>query len=264
MNSLRGLTILVTRPDPSGTELCELIDAHGGHAIHFPTIAFSPPSDSEAFKKSVAALGQMDWLVFISPQAVYSSIVAIRHAWPDFPPAIRFAAVGEGTANALKAAGYLVSAFPGTEWNSEGLLKLPEFQSLAGKKIAIVRGQGGREFLANALIDRGAKVEHVVAYQRTQPESDVKPFLDLLKQKRIDVIICTSFEGVQNLKRMIGEKSFPYLRDVPVIVVSERIKMLARDLDFQTIWVAHNASHPALLAALAQKRDEICQIKQKK
>jgi uroporphyrinogen-III synthase len=254
-----SVCILVTRPDPGGAELCERIQAQGDIALHFPTIVFAPPQDVSAFEQSIKQLGQQDWLLFVSPQAVRASVPAIRRAWPQFPESVRFAAVGAGTAKALEQAGYRVNCLPDSEWSSEGLLDSPEFQAIDDQRVAVVRGEGGREILEKILTDRGAVVISVIAYERTKPVVDTSPYLALLRDGKVDVIVCTSFEGVSNLKQLLGDAGWPALKQVPLIVVSERIKALAQDAGFRTIWVASNASHEAILAVVAQRRNELCQ-----
>lgn len=256
--------VLVTRPSPAGEELCNLIRQCGGVATHFPTIEFAPPQDLSAYQRAIASLGTQDWLIFISPQAVYSSIPAIRSAWPHFPPKVRLAAIGSGTAKALKEAGYRVATQPTAEWSSESLLDLPEFQEVDGKNITLVRGEGGRDLLAKTFSSRGAKVSHVIAYQRIIPKAAPKLYCDLLKTRKIDAIVCTSFEGVRNFKTLLGTTNWPYIKGIPLIVVSERIKSLAHDLEFQPIWVAHNASNEVILELLLQRENELCQMKQMK
>ena len=49
-----------------------------------PTLAFGPPPDSAQFQRAIAAMGEQDWLIFISPQAVYSSQAAIKNAGHNF------------------------------------------------------------------------------------------------------------------------------------------------------------------------------------
>lgn len=257
---LNGLSVMVTRPAPAGTALCEFITTQGGQAIHFPTIAFEA-SNQPCFDEAITQLGEQAWLIFISPQAVTASVPAIRRAWPHLPPQVQFAAVGAGTARALHDAGYQVSVFPQSEWNSESLLALPIFQAIKGQKIAVIRGEGGRELIDQTLASRGALVTPVIAYKRVLPKTDMASTLLLFKQHKVDAVICSSFAGVQHFKILMGEAGWAFIRDMPLIVVSERIKRLAEDLGFQTIWVAQNASHAAIVEILAQKRNVLCQTK---
>jgi uroporphyrinogen-III synthase len=262
-NCLENLTVMVTRPNPAGEILCAYIDSHGGHAINFPTMEFSSVSDQSLFQASINTLSKQDWLIFISPQSVYSSVVALRTTWPQLPEQVKFAAVGAGTANALREAGY-VAIFPTNEWSSEGLLDMPEFQHVAHKNIAIIRGEGGRELIGKTLSERGANVSHVIAYQRILPrisQAELDKHINLFASHLVDAVICTSYEGVRNLKILFGSSGWPYLQHVPLIVMSERIITLARELGFQRLWAVRNASLEAILEILAQKKDELCRMK---
>jgi uroporphyrinogen-III synthase len=252
MNDLNGLQVLVTRPEPQASALCQQIAERGGQGMAFPTIAFAGPPQPKAFEEAIKLTGEQDWLIFISPQAVLASVPAIRRAWPTFPPEVQFAAVGRGTARSLQEAGY--HALYPDDWRSEGLLAMPVFQAIENKKIAIVRGHGGRELIDDTLRARGADILTVIAYQRILPQVNVRKTIDEVQQQKINVIICTSYESVHNLKMMLGDHGWSYIKDILLIVVSERIKRLADDLGFQTIWVARNASAEALLDRLADVR----------
>ncbi|OGT43424.1 MAG: hypothetical protein A3F42_03195 [Gammaproteobacteria bacterium RIFCSPHIGHO2_12_FULL_37_34] len=263
IKKLHDLNILVTRPYPSGAKLCELIKSQGGCAIHLPTLAFAPPKNSSKFIASIRKLSQQNWLIFISPQAVYASLPVLRQEWRALLPSIKLACIGIGTMKALHQAGYLHVLYPKKKWNSEGLLALPEFQSLNKQKIAIIRGEKGRDQLEQTLKKRGARVLPIIAYRRIIPEIEIHPYQMLLKQQTIDSIIATSNNGIVNLTKMMGKALHTRLLDIPLVVISERIKELAHHLGFQTIWVAHNASHEAILELLAKKRNELCQMKMK-
>lgn len=244
--------VLVTRPDPAGSELCEKLEEAGDAAIHLPTIEIISVNNASTIN-TIKQLGEQDWIIFISPQAVYSSVPTIRAHWPNFPPNVQFAAIGEGTAVALKHAGYNIHAYPKTSWNSEGLLELPVFHAVTGKKITIVKGEGGRTHLAEVLSQRGAQVLPLVAYRRAFPQVNMQPYLEQVKEKKIDVIVGASFEAIRNLKELFGIDGWPFIRSIPLIVVSERIKILAQHLGFQTIWVAKNASHTAILMCVKKR-----------
>jgi uroporphyrinogen-III synthase len=248
-----NLHILVTRPKPYGVEQCRQLKNHGYEVSYLPTIAFAGPPDQSAFLKAIRNLGEQKWLIFVSRESVHATHAEMKRQWPVLPAAIQFVAVGEGTAKALHEVGYHVALHP-QEWNSEGLLNMREFQEVHSQKIAIIRGMGGREYIDQILRARGASILPVIAYQRELPKIDVTPFYEQFKHGEIDIIICTSFEGVRNLKILLGEMTWPYMKDISLVVVSERIKILARDLGYKRIWVARNASHAAILEVITQSR----------
>jgi len=250
MADLTGKTILVTRPAPRGQFLCELIEAHHGRALFFPTIVFAPPPNQLAFQTAISHLHEHDWLIFISPQAVLASVDAIHHAYPNGLTQVKIAAIGAGTTQTLQTAGFTVSLQPDEKWHSEGLLQLPTMQSVAGQSIAIMRGVGGREKVDQVLAERGAIVTSLFAYERVLPEINQASIAEVLNAENLHAAICTSFQGVLNLKTLMGEKHWSFLQKIPLLVMSERIKSLAEDLGFQTIWVTPQASDAAILETL--------------
>ncbi len=242
---LSGLQILVTRPKPYGDQLCDEITAQQGHAIYFPTIEIVPIKINE---EEIKLLAQVDWLIFISPQAVLCGIPAILEYWPDFPGNAKLAAMGEGTAKALSLEGFVDVIYPpADESTSEGFLKLPGFNALSGKQIALIKGIGGRELLAETLRARGANVQSIDVYRRELPVYDK---IDLLRQQKIDIMVCTSGESLHNLITLLGDGLF----QVPLVLVSQRLVELAKELGFKKVFLAKNASHAAII-------DTLCFIK---
>lgn len=233
---LAGLSVLVTRPKPNGELLCQLIEEQGGKTFYLPTIEIIS-------QKIPLSLHSYDWTIFTSPQAVYHSMGNILS-----PPA-RIAAIGQGTRDLLQTSGFKVDVYPKKNWNSEGLLALEEFQYLSKKKIAIVKGERGRELLFEKLTERGAKVTFFNVYKRILPSIDCVNYIDLLHQKAIDVVICTSNEGLENLKTLL-HPAWDNLKNLTIVVISERMKLKAIELGFNKILLAKNASHQALLKAL--------------
>ncbi|MHB1949089.1 MAG: uroporphyrinogen-III C-methyltransferase [Gammaproteobacteria bacterium] len=248
MNNLHGLHVLVTRPEPSCTVLCEKIRARGGKATAFATIEIAPPQDATSLPEKLAHLDQYDWLIFISPQAVYQCANYIK----TLPEIVKIAAVGESTAHALQATDWPVHVYPEDNWNSEALLALPEFAKITGKKIAIIKGEGGRKLLADELQVRGAIVTPIPVYQRKLTQAPIDQVVDLLRSHSLDVIICTSIEGLDNLKKRL-ETVWPLLREVSILVISQRMQDHAAELGFKKTSVAKNASDECILTILAEE-----------
>src|SRR5436190_2455753 len=166
---LSHCVVLVTRPAPKGLQLCQEITALGGKAFHFPTIAFAEPQDKLGFQEAFAQLPEQACWIFISQYAAQATMPMIKEKWPIAAPNLQLAAVGPATGELLNTFHYANSLFPSEHPTTEGFLALPYFQSIKGKKIAIIRGVDGRPTLASVLRERGAEVLEVIAYQRVQP-----------------------------------------------------------------------------------------------
>lgn len=242
-NTLLGLTILVTQSKPKGLLLCDKIHAQGGHSIYFPTIEIVDLTNSNPIQQQLAALSHYDWVIFVSYHAVMLSLAYL----PDKIQPAKVAAIGASTADALQQAGIAVSIFPENDWTSEGLLALPAFQQVEGQKIAIIKGEGGRELLAQTLTKRGASVTNLCVYQRQVPSSMQIPY------KNLDVLVVGSAEGLKNLS-----KDNPSILPIPVVVPSERVKHYASQLHFKKILLANSPSHDAIIQTLQHlKKDSI-------
>ncbi len=244
MNNLKNITALVTRPHAQGKILCEHIRAEGGQAIAFPTIAFEPVD----YDLNPIINHSYDWIIFISREAAERADALIRR----LPEKTRIAAIGKGTATVLHQMGVEKVVYPDNEWTSEGLLALPLFNNINQQQILIVRGEGGREWLGETLTARGASVDHLPVYRRTVPiYSDIGPYTALLREKRVNIIVCTSGESLHNLMNILGADNRSLIVNIAILVVSQRLAMLAKEYQFHAILLAKNASHEAIMDTLS-------------
>jgi len=249
-NTLKNITVLVTRPEHQAEKLCQLIESSGGKAIRFPSIEIVDVLDEEKLHLLIDQISTFDIAIFISANAVKFGIkhVLSRGKWPK---SLKIAAVGKSSVKALDSLGLIADIFPIEHFNSETLLSLEEMQNVAGKKIIIFRGDGGRELLAETLISRGAIVEYANCYQRSLPDSDPTPLYRLWERDELDVIVTTSNEGLQNLYDMVGEQGRHWLLCATIVVVSERAVGLAKRLGFMSKpIVTAQASDEAILNSL--------------
>ncbi|MDD5411392.1 MAG: uroporphyrinogen-III synthase [Methylobacter sp.] len=243
---LNRVRVLVTRPAHQAENLCRLIEEQGGEAIRFPTLDIVSRDDASEITKTLANLDRFQWVVFISANAVNFALKA-NSGKIDCMKSVRFAAVGQSTAQAMKMAELAVDLVPESGYNSEALLAMPQLQQVDGQNCLIVRGEGGREELANTLRSRGANVEYLEVYKRIIPDIDGLPVVKLLTQHRLDVIIVTSAEALQNLIIMLGEKNYKLLSLIPLVVVSDRIRRIAADMGFNRITVTDSPIDTAIL-----------------
>jgi uroporphyrinogen-III synthase len=203
---LAGRRILVTRPEAQAEALCDAISAAGGQPLRFPLLDIVAAPDAmlvDGTAVKIAAQGAL--VIFVSPNAV-------RHGLPHFlpwPAAARAAAIGAGTARALSDADIPDVILPAdhTHFDSEGLLALPELamKTIAGRKILIVRGNGGRELLQEILHTRGAAVIPLTAYRRTAPAPErLADLRKTLVTSPVDALTLSSSEMVASLAALFS------------------------------------------------------------
>ena len=247
---LAGVHVLVTRPAQQADALCGLIEAAGGRALRFPVLEILDPLDSGPLLRVIERLDEFDVAVFISPNAVNKAmnLITARRALPAH---LKLAAIGARSARELERYGRPADIYPKHRFDSEALLDMEAMQEVAGKRIVIFRGDGGRELLGDTLRARGARVEYAEAYRRGAPAADVGALLRHWARGEVDVITVTSNEGLRNLFDMVGKLGQQWLRKTPLVVVSERMVQLAGELGFKhPPVVTEQAGDEALLEAL--------------
>lgn len=243
---LHGLRVLVTRPLEQAERLAELIAARGGEPRVFASMVIEPVAPIVPVARSL-----YDWILFLSANAV-------RHAAALVQPALarKVVAIGQATARALAAASWTVDLVPPKPHTSEALLAMPEFTVAAGENVLLVRGEGGRGVLEQALIERGACVESLVVYRRV-PTTYSREQLEALEREwreaPFDIVTATSAETLDFLYRQLSESARELLCRTPLLVASPRIAGHARTLGHTgECVVAPAADDASLIATLAR------------
>lgn len=230
--ALAGRHIVVTRPAEQCQHLAAALVEQGAHPVLFPVLAISALDDTSPLLDAAIRLDGFDLAVFVSPNAVAKSLEVMlsRRSWPAH---VRVATVGKSSERELARFGVPASGdviAPQDRYDSEALLALPELQDMAGKKVVIFRGDGGRDLVFETLLARGATVEYVTAYRRSKPATDPAPLLKLWDDGRLDAVTLTSSEGLRNLWEMLGKLGQSWLKQTPVFVPHARIAEQARAL----------------------------------
>jgi uroporphyrinogen-III synthase len=238
---LLGATVLVTRPAEQAGPLCARIEALGGEALRFPTIAIEPLVASPA--------EPCDLVVFVSVNAVAHG----KQLLPALGP-VRVAAIGKATAAALREAGIAVDYVPEAGFTSEDLLAHPDLRLTAGMRALIIRGDGGRELLRETFGARGLDVQVREVYRRVRPP--VAPAALTALEARwaegeIDIVTLTSVVTFEHLRAMLSEHGRDMLQTTPVLVVSQRIATAVRAAGHRgDVIVAPAADETSIIGAL--------------
>lgn len=251
--------VVVTRPRAQADALAQAVTACGRTAVLLPLLEISPVDDAAPLCAALAELDRFALVAFVSPNAIDAAFAHID-AWPL---AVPVAIVGDGSRAALARHGVTGDAFTifspadSAHSDSEHLLQRLDLASYAGKRVLIVRGDGGRELLADALRAAGARVEPVAAYRRATPvlTAELATRLRALLAQPNDWIITSSeaLRGLAGLVRsMDGDDDAPLLRHLMqqrFIVPHARIAQTARELGLEHVRLT-GSGDARLLAAL--------------
>ncbi|NIG62880.1 MAG: uroporphyrinogen-III synthase [Serratia symbiotica] len=245
------MTILVTRPTPSGVCLVNRLRALGQVAYHAPLIDFIPGCDLPKLPQHLLQLNIGDLVFVLSQHSVNYADSVINRAGLTWPTHLAYYAIGRASGLALYRISSLPVIYPYGREISETLLMLPALEKLDGKQALILRGNNGRRLLGDTLRERGAAVSYYECYQRNPVYYDGNEQSAYWQRAGVDTIVVTSGEMLQQLYTLVPDyyRSLWLLRCC-LVVVSERLATLAQDLGWSTIRVADSADNDALIRVL--------------
>ncbi len=230
MSSLNGAGVLITRPGHQSAELARLVEKAGGVPVLFPAIEIEPAASASQLLSKFHSLSRPDLAIVISSNAAnYGEPVLAELIDQD----IRLAAIGPATARTLKHLGCRPGIVPASGFNSEALLAEDEFREMAGQRILILRGQGGRELLGDTLRLRGATVDYLEVYRRILPQpgsGEVEKIESLWAQGGIRFVAANSVETLDNLVKLLTQDGQRLLRGSRIVTISERVVRKAEQL----------------------------------
>lgn len=206
---------IVTRPVDSSAVWCERLAARGLDVAAVPLVEIAPAPDPLHLREAWRHLAECSGVVFVSPSAVHA-FFALRPAPLRWPAHTLAAGPGPGTGDALRACGVpdalvIEPAADAPSFDSESLwqalLARLDGVRLRGARWLVVRGESGREWLAERLAERGALVDKVAAYRRRAPHLEGEPRAVLeaaLAAPRTHVWLLSSSEAVKHLAELAG------------------------------------------------------------
>ena len=220
------MNVWVTRTEPGAFGLAAALRAAGYGVLQAPVLGIR--------RKPFAPVEEtFDIGLFLSAHAA-------QIATADLADKIQAPfAVGRRTQAALRTLG-LDAAVPDCE-SSEGLLKaLPD---VAGKRILVITGVGGRTLLADALQCRGAEVTRLDVYLRY-------PLMPTVAAEAVDVILASSGDGLRQAAIVWAAAGGD--PDIPVLTPSARVAALGAELGLSSVRDCGGADAQAVLRTLGQ------------
>ncbi|MCT7315869.1 fused uroporphyrinogen-III synthase HemD/membrane protein HemX [Ralstonia sp. CHL-2022] len=256
--------VVVTRPRAQAPMLVAALERHGLRTHQFPLLDIAPTPNLDDLRAALGDPSRYSLVVFVSPNAVQQAFAAMPEGfrWPQEVPV---AVVGPASALALAQHGVAPPAHrviqPDTHaddarQDSEALYARLDVPSLSGREVLIVRGNGGREWLADQLREAGASVRTVEAYRRSVPVPDAAAWLALravLPARHAWTL--TSSEAVRNLDELARANLSPAdldtLHGAPCFASHARIVEQAKSLGFCDVTLTGAGDDRLLASVLA-------------
>ncbi len=165
--------LIVTRPQAQALPWVRDLQALGQTAQALPLIAIAPTTDPAPLLQAWQQLHDYQLVMFVSANAVLQ-FFAWRPATVAWPHHVRAGATGPGTTAALVSSGApaacIVQPAPdAATLDTEALWAQLQDEDWSGRHVLVVRGEDGRDWLADTLRERGAAVHFVAAYHRVLP-----------------------------------------------------------------------------------------------
>jgi len=248
-----GWRLLLTRPAEECVALAAALSELDIHSASVPLLAIEPLVETAEQRATMLELDRYCAVVVVSKPAARLSLELLERYWPKPPLGQVWFSVGAATGAILEGFGLNVG-WPSTGDDSEALLALPrlnEALNVADPRVLILRGEGGREHIAETLRRRGVQVDRLELYRRYLPDYPPGTLIETIRSERLNAVVVSSGQGLLSLHELAGA-DWPALRELPLFVPSPRVAEMAATLGTKTIVDCRGAGTAALLAALRE------------
>lgn len=249
------MTILVTRPEQESQALCDALQKLGHHAISHPLLTIHPGKELSQLPTLLSSLSDGDFLIVVSQHAVQHAQNYLQLQQIEWKKGLNYIAVGQKSAQHLRTYISDTVHFP-TPSDSEHLLALPVLANVAGKKAIILRGNGGRDLIYQALETLGAEVSYCETYQRQSTAFNGIIKAKEWQEKNVNTIVITSGEQLSFFTAQFSNTDLDWVLGCRLLVPSERINQLGQQLGYQHIETVGGASNSDLLHYLSEHHND--------
>ena len=221
---LGGRQFLITRPRQSSSSLAGRLRALGAQVIEMPAVRTEPICPNERLKEALEEFGThaaQEWLVFTSPAGADIFFERLMELGMDLRSLlvrgaeVRIAAIGSGTAAALRSRGLIPDLVPDV-YSAAALGDALAKAAAKDSHITVARAAKGSEELLPPLLAAGLSVDDIPLY-RTVYETN--PLLqetvrDMLDNGEIDAVTFTSASTVRGFTGAVKDADYTKIRAV--------------------------------------------------
>jgi uroporphyrinogen III methyltransferase/synthase len=249
---LFGRRVVVTRASAQAAGLHAALSGLGADVLELPALRVQP-LDPAPLREALAKLGDYQWIIFTSQNAVSLAWEALRASGHDARALAgrRIACVGRSTSDALLARGIAADVVP-ERFVAEGVLEaLGNRGDVRGSRVLYLAAEGARDVLPAGLGAMGCTVDVVRVYRTVTDEADdrAEALRTALADGSVDAVTFASASAVRGFVDAVGSELAGRARAVSIgPVTSDAIRaaglVVARE--------AEQASIPALAQAVRE------------
>lgn len=253
---LSGKRIAVTRSRDQASELSARLHELGADVIELPLIHISKEVDKQTLADVLAELGSYDWIVFTSANGVRYFFEEFHRIFDDVRSLglLRFAAIGDTTANAIKEQHIRVECQPKVATAEALADELIASGSLDNAKILVITGNLNRDVLVKKLEEARAIVDRLQVYKTEKTDLRDDAAATDFRDHGADAILFASSSAVQSFTDQAAALKLGKNATRPVAgsigpQTSDAMKKVGMPIGFE----AKTTSLEALIDALVKK-----------
>ena len=239
MNRPKKIALISTRPQKTNLQLLSDLKNSEIKLLSFPLTEIHPLNNYQIFDGVIENIKTYQHIIFISTNAVHFFVERVKKLSLQIPKNLKFSSIGPTTKLLLQKKLSVDVHFPIKTFDSEHLLKEKIYNNVEGQKILIIRGEGGRETLKNALEEKGGIVNYGECYVRKYVDIDLIQLKNDLVNYHYQFILFSSTNSAKHFIDQLHNIETGWLQNIKIIVNHEKIEGLLSKI-FKNIFVCSN------------------------
>lgn len=239
MNKPKKIALISTRPQETNVQLSDELKNSEINLLSFPLTEIHPLNNYQIFDGVIKNIKTYQHIIFISTNAVHFFLERVKKLSLQIPKNLIFSSIGPTTKLLLQKKLSVDVHFPIKTFDSEHLLKEKIYNNVEGQKILIIRGEGGRETLKNALEEKGGIVNYGECYVRKYVDIDLIQLKNDLVNYHHQFILFSSTNSAKHFIDQLHNIETDWLQNIKIIVNHKKIEGLLSKI-FKNIFVCNN------------------------
>ena len=239
MNRPKKIALISSRPQGTNVQLSDDLKNSEIKLLSFPLTEIHPLNNYQIFDGVIKNIKTYQHIIFISTNAVHFFLERVKKLSLQIPKNLIFSSIGPTTKLLLQKKLSVDVHSPIKTFDSEHLLKEKIYNNVEGQKILIIRGEGGRETLKNALEEKGAIVNYGECYVRKYVDIDLNQLKNDLVNYHHQFFLFSSTNSAKHFIHQLSKVDSRWLQNIKIIVNHKKIGQQLNKI-FKDIFVCNN------------------------